>query len=175
RPVDVDVERREEDRHSHGGPHERIDGVLDRNDLAVGRRQHAVGHERDGPLGVAEEAGGGRRRRRERQRQPAMAEQREPERDGARDRDERPAFPGDRQLGRHHSLGGLIQDIIARSRLPTSSIWCSASRRRMARKPARLAWFSSTHLRANWPDWISPKIFFISALVWSDTMRGPRV
>src|SRR5438093_235140 len=68
--------------------------------------------------------------------------------------------------------GGLIHDIMARSRLPTSSIGCSASRRRIARNPARLAWFSSTHSRANWPDWISARIRFISALVSALTTRG---
>src|SRR5438309_587667 len=74
-----------------------------------------------------------------------------------------------------YTRGGLIQDIILRSRAPTSSMGCSASRRRWARKPARWAWFSSTHSRANWPDWISPRIFFISALVSSLMIRGPRV
>ena len=37
--------------------------------------------------------------------------------------DERPAFAGNRKPACHrYILGGLIQDIIARSRLPTSSI-----------------------------------------------------
>src|SRR5439155_1574912 len=103
-----------------------------------------------------------RRHRRcpERQGQPAVAEQAEAERDHRRPHDEGPALTGDGQrLSLHrYILGGLIQDIIERSRLPTSSIWWSASRRRMARKPARLAWFSSTHSRANCPDWISPRI-----------------
>src|SRR6266481_1320268 len=44
------------------------------------------------------------------------------------------------------------------------------------REEARaVAWFSSTHSRANWPDWISERIFFISALARSSMIRGPRV
>src|SRR5438128_790432 len=96
-------------------------------------------------------------------------------RDRRRDRDERPALTRDGKLGHHPIRGGAIHAIIDRRRLPTSSIECSASRRRIARNPARLAWFSSTHSRANWPDWISPRIFFISAFVASLTTRGPRV
>ena len=34
---------------------------------------------------------------------------------------------------------------------------------------------SATHSRANVPSWISPRIFFISALVAALTTRGPRV
>src|SRR5438132_589455 len=89
--------------------------------------------------------------------------------------DEAPARARDGTL-RHHPIRCVaIHAIIDRRRLPTSSIECSASRRRIARNPARLAWFSSTHSRANWPDWISPRIFFISAFVASLTTRGPRV
>ena len=39
----------------------------------------------------------------------------------------------------------------------------------------RLARFSRIHSRANWPDRISARIFFISARVCSLTIRGPRV
>ena len=39
----------------------------------------------------------------------------------------------------------------------------------------RLFWFSAIHSLANAPLWISERIFFISARVWSVTIRGPRV
>src|SRR5581483_7262396 len=69
----------------------------------------------------------------------------------------------------------LRNGIIARNSAPTFSIgWLRASSR-MARKFLRPVLFSSIHLRANSPDWISERIFFISARVCSVTMRGPRV
>src|SRR5262249_35065117 len=114
--------------------------------------------------------------RRERQREPPTTDDEECGRGEGRSQDEWPPLTRDRQVAGHHPIrGGLIHDIMARSRLPTSSIGWSASRRRVARNEARWAWFSSTPSRANWPDWISPRIFFISAFVCSLTTRGPRV
>src|SRR5436190_6496706 len=79
---------------------------------------------------------------------------------------------------RYDAFGGslaLSQGIIFRSRRPvTSTGWVlSASYRRL--KFFRPPSYSARHSLANWPDWISPRIFFISALVWSLTIRGPRV
>src|SRR6185437_16625275 len=66
--------------------------------------------------------------------------------------------------------------IILRSSAPTVSICepCCASRiaRNFLRPPAL---FSAIQFFANSPDWISERIFFISARVASLTTRGPRV
>src|SRR5437870_2008453 len=175
RAVDVHVERRQEGGDAHGRADERVVELIDGHHLAVGRRQHRAGNGRRLPLRVAEEAEGGQRRRHEGYREGAPAGQREPGGDRRRNRDEGPALARDGKLRHHPIRGGAIHAIIERRRLPPSSIGCSASRRRIARNPARLAWFSSTHSRANWPDWISPRIFFISAFVASLTTRGPRV
>ncbi len=68
-----------------------------------------------------------------------------------------------------------IQGIIPRRSLPTDSTWCClpASRRRW--KLERPPLLSAIHSSAKLPSWISPRIFFISAFVWSVMMRGPRV
>src|SRR5439155_278310 len=146
-----------------------------RTRTSVGRRQHRPGHDRHPTLGVAEEAERRQRRRGKRQGEATPAGDEQAGRQRRRNGDERPAFARERNPLHRHIRGGLIQDIMARSRWPTSSILWSASRLRMARNCARLAWFSSTHSRANWPDWISLRIFFISTLVSSLTTRGPRV
>src|SRR5262249_43560961 len=65
--------------------------------------------------------------------------------------------------------------IMLRSSAPTVSIGCLPAASRMARKFFRPVLFSLIHVRANSPDWISERIFFISARVCSFTTRGPRV
>src|SRR5262245_24138200 len=55
RAIDVDVERRQEDGDAGGRADERIDGVLDTQDAAVSRREHAVGDDRDLAFGVPKE------------------------------------------------------------------------------------------------------------------------
>src|SRR2546427_4816673 len=56
RAVDVDVERRQEDRDAHGRTDEGIVERVDRHHAAVGRGQHRAGNGRRLPLRVAEEA-----------------------------------------------------------------------------------------------------------------------
>src|SRR4051812_25328479 len=67
----------------------------------------------------------------------------------------------------------LIHGIMARSLAPTSSIGCAAFLARIALKEVWLTRFSSIQSRVNLPDWMSPRIFFISALVSGVTTRGP--
>ena len=69
--------------------------------------------------------------------------------------------------------GGGKAGIIARSFSPTTSIWCSAFRRRRLMSVGAPAAFSSTKLLAYSPVWMSRSTFFIVALVSSVTMRGP--
>src|SRR5438270_2569546 len=71
------------------------------------------------------------------------------------------------------SLFLVIQGIMARRRAPTSSIWCSAPRRRVALKLAWPAAFSFIQSRTKRPDWMSSRMRFISALVAGVTTRGP--
>ena len=61
-----------------------------------------------------------------------------------------------------------------RSWAPTFSIGCLAASSRMRSKFGRPFSFSAIHSLANSPLWISPRIFFISALVCGVTTRGPR-
>jgi len=63
----------------------------------------------------------------------------------------------------------------ARSFSPTSSIGCSARRRRVALKLDWLTLFSSIQSRAKRPDWISASTLFISALVSAVMIRGPEM
>src|ERR1700750_2465562 len=67
----------------------------------------------------------------------------------------------------------LIQGIISRSLAPTCSIGCSASLARGALNEVWLTLFSSIQSLTKRPDWMSPRIFFISALVSGVTTRGP--
>src|SRR5688500_10016669 len=71
------------------------------------------------------------------------------------------------------SLFLAIHGIMPRRRLPTSSIGCSADRRRRALKDGLPALFSSIQSRAKRPDCMSASTRFISFLVSSVTMRGP--
>jgi len=71
--------------------------------------------------------------------------------------------------------GGLIQEIILRSRAPTSSMGCSASRRRWARKPARWAWFSRPFARRTGPTGNLPEDLLHLGLGLLADDRGPRV
>ena len=126
RAVDVDVERRQEDRDPHRRAHERIDA---RRRSTVTRPSAGdstpPATDRDRALGIAEEpdrgqrrpprtaapAAGGRAARARARSTPGTAMNGHPSR-------------GDRKLrSPSHSRGGLIQDIMARRRLPTSSIW----------------------------------------------------
>ena len=149
----------------------------------VGGRQHRPRHARatsarDRGRTRARTAATGRERRAPTARPPRRASastSRQPR--GQRRRTASPRARPGRALSRRPS--SLPRRLDPRHHLPepgpTSSIGCSASRLRMARKPARLAWFSSTHSRANWPDWISARIFFISAWSRRRSTRGPRV
>ena len=87
----------------------------------------------------------------------------------------RPALARDGKLRHQPIRGGAIHAIIDRRRLPTSSI--DARRHAAASRGSRRGWPGSPAPtpRANWPDWISLRIFFISAFVASLTTRGPRV
>src|SRR6478736_278482 len=67
----------------------------------------------------------------------------------------------------------LIHGIIARSLAPISSIGCVAILARMALNDVWLTRFSSIQSLTNLPDWMSSRIFFISARVASLTTRGP--
>src|SRR5262245_10626159 len=67
----------------------------------------------------------------------------------------------------------LIHGIIARSFAPTSSIGCAAFFARIALNEVWLTRFSSIQSLTNLPDWMSPRILFISALVSGVTTRGP--
>ena len=58
---------------------------------------------------------------------------------------------------------------------PTISTGCACPMRRMAFIDGTPARFSRMNSFANCPFWISLRIFFISAFVWSETTRGPRV
>src|SRR5437867_205879 len=69
----------------------------------------------------------------------------------------------------------LSQGIMARNRAPTSSIGCCSPRLSKALYWGRLAWHSRIHSLANRPLWISSRMRFISCLVSSVMMRGPRV
>src|SRR2546430_1320299 len=69
----------------------------------------------------------------------------------------------------------LSHGIMARNRAPTSSIGCCSPRLSKALYWGRLAWHSSIHSLANRPLWISSRMRFISCLVSSVMMRGPRV
>src|SRR6266540_1358688 len=167
RSIHVHVERREKDGGPHRPPHPRVLYLVDPHHAPVRGSQHEPRRERRRALRVAKEAEAGESHERQshRRRPPAYDSQNTRGRRG--DEDKRPPLRGD---GDSHApaayiRGGLIQDIILRSRPPTSSIGWSASRFRMARNPARWAWFSRIHSRANWPVWISPRIFRISTLV----------
>ena len=69
----------------------------------------------------------------------------------------------------------FIQLIIERSSLPTFSIRPRLSVSLKLLNTGRFAWFSTTHSRANCPDWISFRIFRISARVSSVMILGPLV
>src|SRR5262249_12666500 len=67
----------------------------------------------------------------------------------------------------------LIHGIIARSLAPISSMGCVAILARMALNDVWLTRFSNIQSLTNLPDWMSSRIFFISARVASLTRRGP--
>src|SRR5215813_13969075 len=67
----------------------------------------------------------------------------------------------------------LIHGIMARSLAPTSSIGCAAHLARMALNEVWLTRFSSIQSLTNLPDWMSPRMRFISAFVSGVTTRGP--
>src|SRR6266849_4034297 len=67
----------------------------------------------------------------------------------------------------------LIHGIMARSLAPTSSIGWAAHFARMALNEVWLTRFSSIQSLTNLPDWMSSRIFFISARVSGVTTRGP--
>src|SRR5579884_2291436 len=67
----------------------------------------------------------------------------------------------------------LIHGIISRSLAPTCSIGCSASLVRIALNEVWFTLFSSIQSLTKRPDWMSPKMRFISALVCGVTTRGP--
>src|SRR5262245_10861333 len=67
----------------------------------------------------------------------------------------------------------LIHGIMVRSFSPICSIGCAAILARMALNEVWLTRFSSIQSLTNLPDWMSPRIFFISARVASLTTRGP--
>src|SRR6266700_6685742 len=67
----------------------------------------------------------------------------------------------------------LIHGIIARSLAPISSIGCVAILARMALNDVWLTRFSSIQSLTNLPDWISPRMRFISARASLLTTRGP--
>src|SRR5262249_39824654 len=67
----------------------------------------------------------------------------------------------------------LIHGIIARSFSPTCSIGCAAHAARIALNEVWLTRFSSIQSLTNLPDWMSPRILFISARVSGVTTRGP--
>src|ERR1700730_1204785 len=71
------------------------------------------------------------------------------------------------------SAFALIHGIMARSFSPTCSIGCCASLARVALNEVWLTLFSSIQLRVKRPDWISARIFFISARVSAVITRGP--
>src|SRR6185503_16355589 len=71
------------------------------------------------------------------------------------------------------ALPAPIQGIIDRSWVPTSSIGCWRDLLRSSLNFGRPFWFSAIHSLAKEPLWISERIFFISARVWSVTIRGP--
>src|SRR5436190_16768686 len=79
----------------------------------------------------------------------------------------------DQFLLRSTSARCLIQGIISRSLAPTCSIGCSASLARVALNEVWLTLFSSIQSLTKRPDWISARMFFISALVSGVTTRGP--
>src|SRR5581483_1768560 len=66
-----------------------------------------------------------------------------------------------------------IQGIMARRRAPTSSIGCSALRRRVALNDGWPTAHSAIQSRTKRPDWMSSRIFFISALVSEVITLGP--
>ncbi len=104
-----------------GRPHERILALVDDGDAAVGGGDHAVRRDRRDALGIAEEAERGQRGGGEGQGQPAPAPQGEQGGHGPGHQHERPALAGDGNachVGLSYIRGGLIQDIMARSRLP---------------------------------------------------------
>src|SRR6185295_3642520 len=82
-----------------------------------------------------------------------------------------PAYP----TGTPTSFFFLRNVIISRSSRPTVSMGWVCAAARMARNFLRPVLFSSIHCRANSPDWISERIFHISARVCWLTTRGPRV
>src|SRR5262244_22358 len=67
----------------------------------------------------------------------------------------------------------LIHGIMARSLAPTSSIGCAAILARIALNEVWLTRFSRIQSLTNLPDWMSPRMRFISARVSSFTTRGP--
>src|SRR5208282_1653590 len=79
----------------------------------------------------------------------------------------------DQFLLRSTSARSLIHGIISRSLAPMASAGCAASLLRMALNDVWLTLFSSIQSLTNLPDWISARIFFISARVASLITRGP--
>src|SRR5271163_3911091 len=67
----------------------------------------------------------------------------------------------------------LIHGIISRSLAPTCSMGWAAHLARIALNEVWLTLFSSIQSLTNLPDWMSSRIFFISALVFWSTTRGP--
>ena len=186
RAVHVHVERRQED----GQPHRRADPRVvlggDRHHLAVGRRHERSRHRgvgrsgsrknpRNAPAATAKGDAVARRPTRIRihaaaaggtmNGQPSRATgMRKPRPDRSR-LPLRSSHP--RRLDPGHHLAQPGADLLDRVVRLALSAWRGSS--------ARFAWFSSTHSRANWPLWISARIFCISARVWSLMIRGPRV
>src|SRR5262249_34639203 len=96
------------------------------------------------------------------------------ERDGGRHGGEPVSMDaGDQFLLRSTNARCLIHGIMARSLAPISSIGCVAILARMALNDVWLTRFSSIQSLTNLPDWMSPRILFISARVASLTTRGP--
>src|SRR5262245_47246187 len=96
------------------------------------------------------------------------------ERDGGRHGGEPvSADAADQFLLRSTNARCLIHGIIARSLAPISSMGCVAILARMALNDVWLTRFSSIQSLTNLPDWMSSRIFFISARVASLTTRGP--
>src|SRR5690606_32789078 len=70
-------------------------------------------------------------------------------------------------------LGACSQAIRSRSFAPVASMGCSLSALTQASYRGLPASFSAIHSRANWPDWISPRMSFMRARVSSVMTRGP--
>src|SRR5215831_10105826 len=83
--------------------------------------------------------------------------------------------PGDRIQFRLRSTSArcLIHGIMARSLAPISSIGWAAFLARIDLNEVWLTLFSSIQSFTNLPDWMSPRMRFISALVSGVTTRGP--